>query len=329
LKEGNTQLKVHPGIEIARLVALIAVISLHVNAYGVFGEDRAVGFIIDELARFAVPVFFLISGYLWRDDYLSAPLQPLLRLLRRLALPFVVWVIFYTFCEISQIFYPGTFPNPMSIRSYIFIPLSGGAGFHLWFLPALLIGTALCWFGTRHFGLSMAVIFAVALYFLGTAIALYARSRNFDAIVWLYRNGVFFAPIFLILGHVMRKRQVPGVTALLGLVLAGAAIHVAEGWYVFDRFPKGHDMSLGTVPLAVGIFGLFLHVRVRADSIVPWGRDVFGAYLVHLFFLRLFAAQIEQRGVAIAFACIALTAVVSLVFSRLMKMTAVTRPLVS
>ncbi|WP_307437514.1 acyltransferase [Labrys monachus] len=319
----------HSGIEMARLVALVAVISLHANAYGIFGDDRAIGFVVDELCRFAVPVFFLISGYLWKDDSLAAPVEPLLRLFRRLLVPFVIWVAFYTFCEISQVFYPGTFPNPASIRSYIFIPLSGGAGFHLWFLPALFIGTALGWFAVRRVGLKGGLALSATLYLVGTALALYARSRNFDAIVWIYRNGLFFAPLFLVLGHAMKKGRIPAIPMLAALVLAGAAIHIAEGWYVFDRFPKGHDMSLGTVPLAVGVFGLFLHMRAGADPVVPWGRDVFGAYLAHLFFLRLFAAQVGQRGVGAALACIAFTLIVSLLFSRLMKRSAVTRPLVS
>jgi surface polysaccharide O-acyltransferase-like enzyme len=320
---------VHTGIETARLVALLTVISLHANAYGLFGEDRMAGFAIDEVSRFAVPVFFLISGYLWRDDAMAAPWQPLVGLFQKLAIPFLVWVAFYTACEITEFFYPGTFSNPTSIRSYIFIPMSGGAGFHLWFLPALLIGTGLCWFGIGRFGLRGAIAGAVILYLVGTAVALYARSRNFDAIEWLYRNGLFFAPIVLVLGYAMRRMKMPGVPVFIALTVAGAAIHIAEGWYIFDRLPKGHDMSLGTVPLAVGVFGLFLHVSVRADNLVSWGRDVFGAYLAHVFLIRVFAAHVEQRGLAVALACIVLTFVVSLALSRLLKMSAVTRPLVS
>ena len=53
--------------ELARVIALVAIISIHCQLfmdYGYIDEEPWLNFITNQAARFAVPLFFLIAGYL-------------------------------------------------------------------------------------------------------------------------------------------------------------------------------------------------------------------------------------------------------------------------
>ncbi len=320
-------MKWNPSIELARLVALLAVISLHANAFGLFGPDIHVAFAVDEMARFAVPLFFLISGYLWRDGDIAAPVRPLLKLFFRLALPFVFWAAFYSICDRFSLFYPRVFFG--GIGSYLIAPVTGGIGFHLWFLPALGTGTALVWAGLHYLGMTRTLIVMFVLFLIGVILGAYIDLFGITLPVAAYRNGLFFAPVFLLLGHLMRQRTLPGIGAFATLTLVGIVMQFAEGLYVAGSFPHGHDLSFGTLAFAVGVFGLVLRSGIDIPALTPLARDVFGAYLVHLFIVKVIAAHVPARGTAVALASIFGTLILSLLISRLLKTNRFTRRLVS
>lgn len=313
-----------PGIELLRVIGIFAVVIIHANAVGLFGEWRTTGFVLDELSRFAVPCFFVISGFFWKPETLSRPWPAISAFAMKLLPLYVFWILFYFAAEFSELFYPRLYG-----RNFIAVlaPFSGGAGFHLWFIPALFIGTSLCWLSLRYLGVGLTAGIGLLLYLAGVTFGAYGDLIGIHLPLVAYRNGIFEAPLFLISGFLLRSNAARFTTAQFALLgAAGLAVHMGEGFLVSSA-SLGHDYSFGTIAAAIGIFGVATRLSRARDY--GWGRDVLGAYLIHLFILKTVAAHLPVSGPIWALAVAAVVAAVSLGLSRLFKQTPASRRLVA
>jgi len=313
-----------PGIELLRVIGIFAVVIIHANAVGLFGEWKTTGFVLDELCRFAVPCFFVISGFFWKAEAMERPWRAIGALAAKLLPLYAFWLLFYFAAEFSELFYPRLYG-----RDFIaaLVPFSGGPGYHLWFLPALFIGASLCWLSMRYLGAGLTVALCVLLYLAGVVFGTYGGMIGTHLPLVAYRNGIFEAPLFLMSGFLLRRhlsRLTIAQFALLGV--AGLAVHLAEGLAVSSS-NLGHDYSLGTIAAAIGMTGAAALMSQARDY--GWGRDVLGAYLIHLFILKTLAAHLPVSGPLWALSIAAAVAAVSLGLSRLFKQTPVSRRLVA
>ncbi len=67
-------------LEFARIIAMFAIVGLHCQmalTYWQWDEVPWVGYMLNQLARFAVPLFFLISGYLIQPKLSANPVETL------------------------------------------------------------------------------------------------------------------------------------------------------------------------------------------------------------------------------------------------------------
>ncbi|TWF58658.1 acyltransferase [Neorhizobium alkalisoli] len=312
-------------IELARLLGFIVVVTVHGNALGMFSRgNEATGWVIDEAGRFAVPVFFLISGYFWKPA--KTQLGPYLqKLFGKLILPFLFWAAVYIALDATQTLYP--VPAQHSWRTYLTTPWTGSVAYHLWFLPALLVGSAIGLGLIKMIGPQKALWATLALYLLGALLGTYLRPLGIIIPLGVYRNGILFAPIFLVGGYILALRpELPGAKTFLLIAALGLLLQLLEGYFVFEAYPRGHDMSLGTLPLAFGIFGFFLQLNWTGGPLPGWGRDVFGAYLVHVLLLQTVVGHLApSTSLPFTLGVIAIIIVLSLVISRLAKLNPYSR----
>ncbi|RYZ94923.1 MAG: hypothetical protein EOO68_19420 [Moraxellaceae bacterium] len=140
-------------VDVFRLIAIIAVICLHTSPfYGpTFSNNHLyeyLAIIIDQTARFAVPFFFVISGYFWGVKVRagSDPLVSANKMGKKILLIFLFWSFIYLLpYNILSVFKFGIF-GPIKIAYWNILglleaPLSiffQGTKMHLWFLVALL-----------------------------------------------------------------------------------------------------------------------------------------------------------------------------------------------
>lgn len=306
-------------VELARLLAFAAVVTAHGNSLGMFSQYPVAGYVIDELCRFCVQLFFMVSGFFWRQSQIDDPFEALKKLFPKIAIPFVLWAAIYLTLDATQLLYPQS--EPRTFRSYAMTPWSGGIAFHLWFLPALFIGTGIGLTLIRYLGIHRALLVVLVLFLIGVVAGAYLRPFGINLPLSTYRNGVFLAPIFLVGGYYLKTRPVlPKLWVFSVMTVFGAALTLLEGIFVVHAFPHGHDLSLATLPYGVGAFGMFLHLNSSAEKLASWGRDVFGAYLAHVLFMQVIIQHLSVPSSPTTIAlCIALTVVLSLGFSRLAK----------
>ena len=94
-------------IELGRLLAIIAIIFIHTRPFitTIFGtgEDTNFGLFLNQISRFAVPLFFIISGYFIAPKLIAAPLTHLKKYTLPLLKIWLSWSVIYLLFPINAI----------------------------------------------------------------------------------------------------------------------------------------------------------------------------------------------------------------------------------
>jgi len=310
----SVSLSRNASLDALRVLSLAGIVTLHA-AGGGFSDNKALAFVLDELSRFAVPVFFLLSAWFWKPEELAAPLQLTRRVAMRVLPAFVLWT------GVMMLLAP-RLPD-LSPTGILLLAWTGGPAFHLWFLPALVVATALVGAGLKYLGWRWTLGLSLALFLLGTVLGAYSKplfGHGFP--FWMDRNGLLFGPIFLTLGVVLRQHRehlatVPiwGVTAA---VIGFGILQIAEGFLLVGRYPMGHDYSLATLGYAVAVLLLFARLDIRASLWSTLGKATFTAYLVHPLALDMLVMDWKVRPTLLVIGlCLAMSLVIGCAWQAL------------
>jgi len=283
-------------VDVFRVLAIAAVIALHTaphtgpDAVGLRFDVRTV---CDQLERFAVPLFFMLSGYFWagRCQDPAACWAAGLALARRVLVLFVAWsVIYFLITDATVGWQAATRPLPG-------LPtlLLQGTKVHLWFLPALalaaLVSGALLARGRER----TLFLLAIALYAAGLAGKAYADTPiGFHTHVNM-RNGPCFSLIMFATGIRLRHLGPQPAWRRLGpaLALGGLALQVAEVAWLHARWGTNmaQDFVLGTYFYGLGVTMLALSdpAPLRVPRLAGLGPLVLGIYASHFLFVDLLA----------------------------------------
>lgn len=265
-------------LDSARLAAALLVVAIHTSPLASLSPD-ADFFLTRVLARLAVPLFFMISGY-----FLQQGGWRLAHFLKKNACYYAAAVLLYLPLNVYQ----GAFSLSGAARALVF----DGTLYHLWYFPAVLLGACLAAL-LRRLGPRAALAAAGGLYlfgllgdsYYGLAVKL-GLEPVFSALFQVFshtRSGLFFAPLFLLLGA--WARRLPPRAAGAGFALSFAAM-TAEGFALrVLGFPR-HDSMYLFLPLCMAcLFSLLLganrgqNVRLRRVSLF--------LYLLHPWFIVL------------------------------------------
>ena len=250
-----------PAIDWFRITASLLVCAIHTSPLISFTADGDF-WLTRVLARVAVPFFFLTTGYfLAQSGWTNAP-----RFLKKTGLLSLLSILLYLPLNIyaHQI---GSIPDVL--RALCF----DGTFYHLWYFPAVLLGVLICLLllrGGRRFAFAAAAL----LYLIGLGgdsyyglFASFPAGRAFyNALFHVFsytRNGLFFAPLFLLLGGLAKKRSAGFSFALFLFSLCGMSAEVfllrANG------LPRHDSMTLLLPVCAFFLFTFLLSVNAGQD----------------------------------------------------------------
>lgn len=279
------------GIEYFRLAAAFLVVAIHCSPLTTYSETA--DFILTRaVARVAVPFFFMVTGFF----VLGRP-EKLRRFLKRTALLYLACILLYLPLNLYSGALSGLTPVG-ALRELLF----EGTFYHLWYFPAVLLGAAIASLLMRtRAGLGI----AAALYVLGLLGDSYWGlisgvpwlSDVYEVIFSLVgytRNGLFFAPLFLLLGARLRGREASGkgeaagLGAALALVLCEALLLRHLGW-------QRHDSMYVFLPAVMYfLFSLLLAPRGEAPGwLSPFSMLV---YVLHPWVIVLMRGAARQLG---------------------------------
>ncbi len=274
------------GIDWLRLAAAILVIAIHTSPLADFNETG--DFILTRvLARIAVPFFFITSGYFLLSRYHDSD-RKLRHFLKKTGWIYGASILLYLPLNFRNGYFSQSQLLPELLKDLIF----DGTMYHLWYLPASMLGMLIAWKLVEKLDFSKGLVMALLLYLVGlfgdsyyvVAEKLPLLKAFYDRLFELFdytRNGLFFAPVFLMLGGFIadERRKLSSVEAgvgfliSLGLLLAEALILHRHG------FQRHDSMYVFLLPAMYFLFHLVLLWKGRR---IPFLRPVsLVVYLIH------------------------------------------------
>lgn len=323
----------YAGIDYFRLLAAVMVIAIHTAPFS--GISGTLDLLVTYCAgRVAVPFFFMTTGYFvlgtWKAEGCMKD-AGISRFLKKTLFLYAAAVVLY----LPVNFYSDNLPQsiPDLLRKIIF----DGTFYHLWYFPAVALGCILTVVLLKRRRAQSVMAAAVLLYLIGAGgdsyYGLVSRIPVLKAVYGVLftvssytRNGIFYAPLFLMLGMMIREKsgergricrnpersgtegrnkkaetdRAP-VYGLRAGLCCSTVLLLAEGYLTYSYGLQRHNsMYLFLIPVMYFLFRLLLTVPGNAPG---WTRDVsMLVYIMHpavLIALRGFAGAAGLTGLLV------------------------------
>lgn len=311
-------------IDNLRVISIIFVVLLHVSSYGVVNfdvhlDDWMISNIFDSISRWAVPVFFMISGFLLldinKDDTLSEFYK---KRVFKIVLPLIIWTIFFMIFQFIKLMY-----KDMSFNFYdnVIYPLYlGEPYYHLWFIYTIIVLYLITPF-VKYFLNKSKVKHVFSITIILLLLSILYNLQNYTKSFFLIES-LKYLPYFL-LGYLYRfvpeKKSLFYLACLFFLVSLFVTIYFTYILHIenFDfKLYFYTYLSITTVPMSISIFYIFLYIKPNFIK-EKYSKLVLGVYLVHPIFIDfLFLIKLDI-GILAAYISIPIFTLVILLFSSL------------
>lgn len=298
--------KNYGGLDLFRLAAALLVVAIHTSPLtSVNGE--ADFFFTRVLARIAVPFFLMVTGHFMlaelspggtaffpdRRSFLTPRLK---KYLLRLSLLYGASILLYLPVGI----YAGHY-RELTSGGLLRMLLFDGTFYHLWYFPACILGVLLVSLLARYLTLWNITVISAVLYVIGLfGDSYFGLAEKVPVLNGMYaalfqissytRNGVFLAPLFLVLGvwagqspagRVLFRNTDPSPSAdadasapktmpvyILGLILSFCAM-TAEAFILHRFHLQRHDsMYVFLIPVMFFLYRCLLAAPVPSKKIL-------------------------------------------------------------
>ena len=291
----------YPGIDCFRLWAALLVVAIHTSPLAMFGSTG--DFILTRVAaRLAVPFFFMTSGFFLISHY-AENANRLVRFVKHTCLIYGLAIVLYLPVNVYNGYFQMEELAPNLVKDLVF----DGTVYHLWYLPASVIGAMIAWYLVRRFDYPKAVLITAGLYvvgvfgdsYYGLAEGVWGGESFYRFLFQLSdhtRNGVFFAPVFFVLGGFIAdsRREMELFTSARGFGIS-FALMLGEAMCLRRFGLQRHDSMC-----AYFLFQMLLHVRgKRRERLRTLSLLVYLLHPMVIVFVRLFAKGLHLQGLLV------------------------------
>lgn len=294
-------------VDFMRVVAMCGVIVIHTKPFEQYESSVANYLFVlgNQGARFAVPFFFIVAGYLWMEKTKGGNSLCAISMdyAKRIMWVFVFWSFIYGVEAAVPVrlllnYGVASIMTPLQeyVRSLWESPgafLFQGSRGHLWFLPALLCAVLIT-AAFLHLKLqSLLLPVATGLYLFGVLAGSYSSTPVGISVPFRSYLGPFVGTLFFVLGTEASRRDLHVSIQMAVLIfVAGFVAHMLEVlwlWQVFHVAPAVHDHLFGTVLFGVGAAAIALAKPVWGNGtlLAKWGPYMLGVYVVHVLFVDI------------------------------------------
>ncbi|OME94771.1 MULTISPECIES: acyltransferase family protein [Paenibacillus] len=253
------------GLDWLKFFVAFLVIANHTSPVGSFNPQ--LDFLISGvLTRIAVPIFFMSTGFFyfrkWTGDRLHDR-KALYGYLKKIGKLYATVILIYIPLNV----YTGYFTNEFTLYSLLRDIIFDGTFYHLWYLPALILGILITSFLYKKMSLISFLAAAVFLYIIGLLGDSYygsiegtGISQIYDVMFHLFdytRNGLFYAPVYLALGALVARKQTflknPAINGILFMM--SLDLMLLEGILLnYVGIPRHDSMYIFALPASYFLF---------------------------------------------------------------------------
>lgn len=279
--------------DVLRLLAILAVILIHTTTrtlelshYEL--QKIPVTFFLNQLGIFAVPLFFLISGFvLGLHNTNIHYLQFLKKRIFRIIIPYIFWSMFYFFV------YPKAHDQN---ESFIYLLLTGNASYQLYFIPTIIIFYFLFPFISRSlnfFSKKSSIVFLAVSEVILLIKDYYIHEFYLESCI----RVALLAFVFFIFGVLASQYQdkiliwIKKYLFYIPFLLFGVVIFAfSESWYLYEQtknihyfYSQFHPIVLPyTLLVAAGIYYVFSIKEYGKKYITLFSKLSFFVFFVHV-----------------------------------------------
>lgn len=313
----------YSGIDYFRFIAALLIVAIHTSPLSSFSETG--NFIFTRIvSRVAVPFFFMTSGFFLISRY-TCNAEKLEAFIKKTTLIYGVAILLYIPINVYNGYFKMDNLLPNIIKDIVF----DGTLYHLWYLPASIIGAAIAWYLVKKLNYPKALMVASVLYLIGLfGDSYYGITEKISCLNSLYtyifqvtdytRNGIFFAPIFFILGGFIADNR-PQITfgkSFLGFAIS-LALMLGEAMILHHFNLQRHDsMYVFLLPCMYFLFIVILHfkgkrlVSLRTASLIIYIIHPMMIVVIRLFSKLLHIQKLFVENSIVHYFAVCLTSVV-------------------
>lgn len=313
----------YSGIDYFRFIAALLIVAIHTSPLSSFSETG--NFIFTRIvSRVAVPFFFMTSGFFLISRY-TCNAEKLEAFIKKTTLIYGVAILLYIPINVYNGYFKMDNLLPNIIKDIVF----DGTLYHLWYLPASIIGAAIAWYLVKKLNYPKALMVASVLYLIGLfGDSYYGITEKISCLNSLYtyifqvtdytRNGIFFAPIFFILGGFITDNR-PQITfgkSFLGFAIS-LALMLGEAMILHHFDLQRHDsMYVFLLPCMYFLFIVILHfkgkrlVSLRTASLIIYIIHPMMIVVIRLFSKLLHIQKLFVENSIVHYFAVCLTSVV-------------------
>jgi surface polysaccharide O-acyltransferase-like enzyme len=296
------------GPDALRLVAIFAVVCIHVFDYP--GVDHSpTGDAVLVVSRFAVPFFFIASGFFMGRSASQGITAQAARIALRLSVIWLFWIAVYLAVSYAR---NGEILQFWHMRTLLTLMIQGYSAYHLWFIPSLIMSSVCVLMAKRLFGWTACLVLASCSYAVGLALINYFRFPDpyaHHAIASAERTAFGFA---LVMGGywLSAARRLPGLKASVWILLFGLCgqfIEVYLGHAITGTPVAEIEFAFSTALLATGalLVALQLDLHSMPLALRLSSRYVLGIYCVHLLFIKIIMTYAHVQSTTFTLAVVA------------------------
>ena len=281
-------------MELCKLVSSVFVVLIHCRFPGNLGR------VMDCLARFAVPLFFAISGSFSLGTDGRKLKQRFFRIIRLELAASALYLLWRCLLAAS---WGGSVPDALTaslpdgrgLLQWLLLSCNPFAG-HLWYLSALALCYGVLWCYVNLYGQHYRPLYLAGAILLAVHLALgeFAGMLGFVIDFRLYRSGILFGlPMFLLgmalkqYGQQLWERLNLTPRKLWLLVLAGAALSLLQKWTLgMGELPLGTLLEVAALLLLLMARPVLTASPEKSRRIESCGRMSAAVYILHLLILE-------------------------------------------
>ena len=263
------------GVDYAKLFFAISIISLHIPY-----KSEMLNLYSQTIGRLGVPFFFTVAGYFLYSGILKNDTGYLRKYCLRIGKLFVIWLLIY----LPVFLY--TYSNHTGLHTLLLEIIFSTPGF-LWYLSTLCVAAFLFGIFYRK-SPSIYLTVSILLYLVGCSGNTYIHILKLEEFWQPYlsifistRNALFFAPLFLGIGALLKdsdRIRLQLKHAILLTILFGV-IYVSEVLTVLNLDPGNKDYSFYVSLPFIVFFLLYLLFHTNCKSRNTLGIRQFSTFL--------------------------------------------------
>ncbi|HEY5585488.1 MAG TPA: serine racemase VanT catalytic subunit [Ruminiclostridium sp.] len=298
----------YAGLDYFRMIAALLIVAIH--TFPLVSASQDADFILTHIfARIAVPFFFMTTGFFLLPKYMedvSLRKNVVIGFFKKTCILYGVAILLYLPINI----YTGYFNKKPFLPGFIKDIIFNGTFYHLWYLPASILGVGIVFFLINIFKEKVLLCIAIILYIIGLFGDSYYGIANqisflksfYDVLFLMFdytRNGLLLAPVFIIMGGLIAKskHEYTIKSCLTGFVISTALL-ITEGIVLKSFSVERHDsMYLMLIPCMFFLFQLLLLWKGKSRKVLRTLSLL--VYIIHPFCIILVRGFAKVTGLKV------------------------------